>query len=101
MSTLGDLYVFNPTTSKVTQVDGSGSFLHICRRGDTSGSQFAANIRFFGKGCSKGAGVVGVAIPDDDTTQSAGETWTGGTDADGNNQLGDLVFAGSGTGDVL
>lgn len=101
MTTLGDLYVFNQTTSKVTQVDGSGSFLHICRRGDTSGSQFAANIRFFGKGCSKGAGIGGVAIPDDDTTQAAGETWTGGNDADGNNQLGDLVFAGSGTGDVL
>ena len=101
MLTLGDLFVFNPTTQKVTQVDTSGSFLHICRRGDTSGSQFAANIRFFGKGCSKGNGVGAVANPDDTTTQSAGETWTGGTDADGNNQLDDLVFAGSGTGDVL
>lgn len=101
MTSLSDLFVFNPTTSKTGEVDPSGSLLHICRRGDTSGSQFAANIRFFGKGCSKGAGVGSVAAPDDLTTQAAGETWTGLTDADGNNQLGDLVFAGSGTGDVL
>lgn len=100
MTTLGDLYVATPA-NVLSKVDSSGSFLHVCRRGDTSGSQFAANIRFFGKGCSKGNGVGSVAVPDDTTTQASGETWTGGTDADSNNQLGDLVFAGSGTGDVL
>lgn len=101
MSTLGDLYVFNPTSQATAKVDSTGSLLHVCRRGDTSGSQFAANIRFMGKGCMKGSGVGAVSNPDDTTTQPSGETWTGGVDADGNNQLDDLVFAGSGTGDVL
>jgi hypothetical protein len=90
------MYVFNPTTGKTGQVDPSGSFLHVCRRGDTSGSQFAANIRFMGKGCLKGSGVGAVANPDTGTTQANGEAWTGTT-----TQIGDLVFAGAGTGDVL
>jgi hypothetical protein len=96
VSTLSNMYVFNPTTGKTGQVDPSGSFLHVCRRGDTSGSQFAANIRFMGKGCLKGSGVGAVANPDTGTTQANGEAWTGTT-----TQIGDLVFAGAGTGDVL
>jgi hypothetical protein len=101
MTSLSDLWVWNPSTNNAAQVDTTNSIVHICRRGDTSGSQFATNINFFGSGCSKGSGVGSVAAPDDGTTQAAGETWTGGVDADGNNQLNDFVFAGSGTGDVL
>ena len=100
MTTLDDLWVWNPTTNKAAQVDTTNSLVHICRRGDTSGSQFATNIYFFGQGCSKGSGVGAVSNPDDPTTQASGETWTGGVDADNNNQLGDFFFAGSGTGDV-
>ena len=95
MTTLADLYEFNPTTNQTTQIDPSGSLLHICRRGDTSGSQFAANINFFGKGCSKGSGVGAVAAPDTASTVTNGEAWTGSA-----TQLADFVFAGSGTGDV-
>jgi hypothetical protein len=95
MTSLSDLWVFNPTTQNPVQIDSSGSLVHVCRRGDTSGSQFAANINFFGKGCSKGAGVGSVAPPDTASTQASGEVWTGSAA-----QLGDFVFAGSGTGDV-
>jgi hypothetical protein len=95
MTSLSDLWVFNPTTQNPVQIDPSGSLVHICRRGDTSGSQFAANINFFGKGCSKGAGVGAIAAPDTVSTQTSGEAWSGSA-----TQLGDFVFAGSGTGDV-
>ena len=95
MSSLGDLYEFNPSTGKATQIDPTGSFLHICRHGDTSGSELAANIYFFGRGCSKGSGVGGITAPDNVNTQAAGETWTGSAA-----QLSDLVFAGAGTNDV-
>jgi hypothetical protein len=95
MLTLAELFEFNPGTSQAVQVDPTGSLVHICRRGDTSGSQLAANINFFGQGCSKGAGVGSAATPDNLATQVNGEPWTGSTA-----QLGDFVFAGSGTGDV-
>src|ERR1700742_69969 len=94
MTSLSDLWVFN-SAGVATQVDPSGSTVHICRRGDTSGSQFATNIYFFGAGCSKGKGVGSVATPDNPGTQANGETWTGSS-----TQVGDFVFAGAGTGDV-
>ena len=95
MLSLGDLYVFNPTTQATVQVDTSGSLVHICRRGNTSGTEFGANIYFFGSGCSKGSGVGTVSAPDNASTATAGETWSA-TAA----QVADFVFAGSGTGDV-
>jgi hypothetical protein len=103
MSSLADLFVFNPATNATGKIDtgATRSLVHICRRGDTSGSQFAANIRFFGKGCSKGSGVGAISAPDDGTTQASGEAWTGGANPNNFNQLGMFVFAGSGTGDVL
>jgi ABC-type phosphate transport system substrate-binding protein len=98
-----DLFVLNPSTNNMIAVDPaqSGSFVHVCRRGDTSGSQFAMNINFFQKGCSKGV-TGGVAAADAPLTQANGETWTGGTSGSdaGLVQLGMAFFAGSGTGDV-
>jgi len=98
----GAMWVWNPVTSAMTKVGNDTSTgVHVCRRGDTSGSQFAANIFFTGKGCTKGNGVPAISNPDDSTTQANGEAWTGGTDTDGNVQVNDAFFAGSGTGDVL
>jgi hypothetical protein len=98
-----DLFVLNPTTGNMIAADPgqTGSFVHVCRRGDTSGSQFATNINFFQKGCSKGT-TGGVAAADAPLTQANGETWTGGTSGNdaGLVQLGMSFFAGSGTGDV-
>jgi hypothetical protein len=94
MLSLADMYESN-AAGVLTQVDPSGSLVHICRRGDTSGSQFAANINFFGQGCSKGGGVGSIATPDNLASQANGEAWTGSAA-----QLADFVFAGSGTGDV-
>jgi hypothetical protein len=95
MISLADLWVPNASNT-LTQVDTSGSVVHICRRGDTSGSQFATNIYFFGSGCSKGNGVGGVTTPDNGASQASGEAWAG-TSAN----INAFVFAGSGTGDVL
>jgi ABC-type phosphate transport system substrate-binding protein len=98
-----DLFVLNPSTGNMVAVDPAqtGSFVHVCRRGDTSGTMFATNINFFQKGCSKGT-TGGVANADVGSTQLNGETWTGGSSvADGSTvQLGMAFFAGSGTGDV-
>jgi len=94
MTSLGDLYVFNPTTQKTTQVDTTDSTIHICRRGNTSGTEFADNIYLFGSGCSKGSGVGSVALPDVASSATAGVAWAA---ADGT----EFVFAGAGTGDVL
>jgi hypothetical protein len=94
MLSLSDLWVYN-SAGAATQVDPTNSLVHICRRGDTSGTQFGANIHFFGSGCSKGSGVGSVATPDNLGTQANGEVWTGSAA-----QLADFVFAGSGTGDV-
>jgi hypothetical protein len=95
MTTLTDLYESNPTTGKTTQIDTTGSVLHICRRGDTSGAQLAANIYFFGQGCSKGAGVGSIASPDSPSTQATGEPWSVISP-----QVNDFVFAGASTTDV-
>jgi hypothetical protein len=98
-----DLFVLNPSTGNMVAVDPaqSGSFVHVCRRGDTSGTMFATNINFFQKGCSKGT-TGGVAAADAPLTQANGETWSGGSSANdaGLVQLGMAFFAGSGTGDV-
>jgi hypothetical protein len=94
MLSLADLWVFD-AAGNATQVDPTNSLVHICRRGDTSGTQFGANIHFFGSGCSKGGGVGSVAVPDNGGSQANGETWTGSAA-----QLADFVFAGAGTGDV-
>jgi hypothetical protein len=94
MLSLSDLWVYD-SAGNATQVDPSGSLVHICRRGDTSGSEFATNIYLFGAGCSKGNGVGSVALPDDLSTQAAGATWTGSA-----TQSAAFVFAGAGTGDV-
>jgi hypothetical protein len=96
MISLSDLYVLNPATNNLTQVDTSNSLVHICRRGDTSGSQFATNIYYFGAGCSKGSGVGSIATPDNAASQASGEAWAG-TAAN----INAFVFAGSGTGDVI
>jgi hypothetical protein len=96
MLSLSQLYVFNPTVNQTVQVDPTASLLHICRRGDTSGAQFAANINFFGQGCFKGGGVGSITTPDNLATQANGEVWTGSAI-----QLGDFVFAGARTVDVL
>ncbi len=93
MTSLFDLYVY-PSSNVATQVDPGSNTLHICRRGNTSGSEFAANIYFFGSGCSKGSGVGTVASPDVGSTATAGATWAAA-------DSGEFVFAGAGTGDVL
>ncbi|HEY4340739.1 MAG TPA: substrate-binding domain-containing protein [Steroidobacteraceae bacterium] len=98
-----DVFVLNAASGNMVAVDPgqTGSFVHVCRRGDTSGTMFATNINFFQKGCSKGT-TGGVAAADAPPTQLNGETWTGGTGANdlGLVQLGMAFFAGSGTGDV-
>jgi hypothetical protein len=94
MTSLADLYVFNPTTQKTVQVDPSDSTIHICRRGNTSGTEFAANIYLFGSGCSKGNGVGTIALPDVSSTAANGVAWAAADN-------GEFVFAGAGTGDVL
>jgi hypothetical protein len=91
---LSDLHVFNPTTQNTVQVDSTTSLLHICRRGNTSGSEFATNIYLFGQGCSRGNGLGAIAAPDVATTATSGAAWV----AADNTQF---VFAGSGTGDVI
>lgn len=94
MLSLSDLYVYNPTTQRTVQVDPTGSLLHICRRGNTSGTEFATNIYLFGSGCSKGSGIGTVALPDVASTVASGVTWTASYGTE-------FVFAGSGTGDVV
>jgi hypothetical protein len=70
--------------------------VHICRRGDTSGTELAANIEFFGQGCSTGSGIGSISPPDNAGSQASGEAWTASA-----TQLAAFVFAGSGTGDVV
>ncbi len=104
-----DLWVFDKATHATqTQVGTGGttptSGVHICRRGDTSGTQLGSNIFFFGQGCSKGASVNLIATPDCTPSQNSGEGWNGGlsttTGCTTLNQTNMFVFAGSGTGDV-
>jgi hypothetical protein len=91
MTTLGDLYEFNPNTQQTARVDPSSSALHICRYGDSVGPQLAANIRLFGNGCSKGSGLGFVAAPDDSSTQLSGTVWITPLAQ----QLNAFVFAGA------
>jgi hypothetical protein len=91
----GDLHVFNATTQNTASVDTvTTDTLHICRRGNTSGSEFATNIYLFGQGCSRGNGIGALAAPDVATTATAGVTWAAADNTE-------FVFAGSGTGDVI
>jgi hypothetical protein len=91
-----DLYVYDKANHAVqTQVgNGSAAQVHICRRGNTSGTELGANTYFFGAGCSKGSGLGSIAPPDTSSTATDGVAWNATNDPT------DFVFAGSGTGDV-
>ncbi len=106
-----DLWVYDKATHTTqTQVGTGGavptSGMHICRRGDTSGTQLGNNIFFFGAGCTKSAGVNSVATPDCAASQNSGEAWNASglstvcPSGTGSSQPSDFAFAGSGTGDV-
>ncbi len=102
-----DLWVFDKAThTSQTQVGTGGavptSGVHICRRGDTSGTQLGNNIFFFGQGCSKGASVNLITLPDCPAAQQGGEAWNGGASPNCPtiNQTNMFAFAGSGTGEV-
>jgi hypothetical protein len=95
MLSWADLWVADKANHTIQrQVGDVNSTVHICRRGDTSGSQLATNIYFFNAGCAKGSGIGAVQAPDNGGTVTNGVAWNASTDVD------DFVFAGSGTGDV-
>jgi hypothetical protein len=82
-----------------TQV-GDGTATHptiICRRGDTSGTMTSFKIQFLEQGCAKGDGIAKFISPDDLTTEQNGVGW----DETNAGITGAIVFAGSGTGDVI
>jgi hypothetical protein len=89
--------IFKGTTLLGTQlqlpVSGDG-IVHLCRRGNTSGTMTSFKLHFLGEGCTKNPSSVSEFNIPENSDQGAGSPWV-----DLNNG-GDLVFAGSGSGDV-
>ena len=117
---ISQLFSVNPSTGLEVAVDATAptdSTIHVCRRGNTSGTMASFKILFLGEGCSKNSSSISSFLTPDAvytdaglttlaTSETSGVTWNTSTayyDAGGNPITGwssVQVFAGSGSGDV-
>lgn len=69
--------------------------IYICRRGNTSGTMASFKLQYLNQGCTTDAGTTSAFVtPTLAATENSGTAWVSGTH--GSN----VVFAGSGSGDV-
>jgi hypothetical protein len=87
---IAGLYTGSTSDASILSLDSKP--VHICRRGDSSGTQAGAKAYFLGEGCT--ANVAPFAFPDNPAQKAGGVTWASSTG------VSQGVFAGSGGGEV-